>query len=79
MSEPKKATEGYELVRNPTHTDMLESNIGAATSYMSVAASNCRRGGELTEGATANLKIIRRWAEMLLAGEIPQPGDGVSE
>ena len=78
MSEPI-APEGYELVHVYTADEMLANNVAAAVTYMSTAVAHTRYGGELTKGATANLKIIRRWAEMLLAGEIPQPGDGVSE
>ena len=71
--------DGYRLVRDPTAMDMLASNVNASLAYMSSAVSKRRAGGELTEQAAANLKIIRRWAEMLLNGDVPQPGDGVSE
>ena len=71
--------DGYTLVRDPTATDMVASNVTASLAYMDSAVSKRRAGGELTEQATANLKIIRRWAEMLLSGDVPQPGDGVSD
>lgn len=71
--------EGFRLVRDPTVTEILASNVGAAVGYMSVAVGYRQDGGELTEQATANLKIIRRWADMLLAGDVPEPGDGVSQ
>ena len=73
------APEGWELTRIPGSTELLANNIGAAATHMSVAVGYRQDGGELTMGATANLKIIRRWADILLAGEIPQPGDGVSD
>ena len=71
--------DGYVLVRDPTATDMVASNVTASLSYLNSAVVKRRAGGELTEQATANLKIIRRWAEMLLSGDVPQPGDGVSD
>ena len=70
--------EGYRLVRDPNSTEMLANNIGAAVGSMSLAVMHRQDGGELREGATANLRIIRRWADMMLNGEVPQPGDGVT-
>jgi hypothetical protein len=74
---PERKT--YRLARDPTYTEMLSTNIGAAVTYMSVAVGHRQDGGGITKQSRANLKIIKRWSEMLLNGEIPQPGDGVSE
>ena len=71
--------DGYRMVREPNATDMLASNIAASLAYMDSAVSKRRAGGAMGDQATANLRIIRRWAEMLLNGDVPQPGDGVSE
>lgn len=79
MTEPLQIPEGFRLVREPTATEMLASNVAAAASVMSVAVAHRQNGGELTYAAKVNLKIIRRWAAMLLNGETPQPGDGVSD